>query len=58
MINPTINCQPGNVGSVPFVFSPSDKNKVDMTVQHLIEYSKLDWDSYETSWDFKRSPMV
>ena len=58
MINPTINCQPGNVGSVPFVFSPSDKNKVDMTVQHLIEYSKLDWDSYETSWDFKRNPLV
>lgn len=58
MINPTINCQPGNVGSVPFVFSPSDKNKVDMTVQQLIEYSKLDWDSYETSWDFKRNPLV
>lgn len=58
MINPTINCQPGNVGSVPFVFSPSDKNKVDMTVQHLIEYAKLDWDSYETSWDFKRNPLV
>ena len=58
MINPTINCQPGNVGSVPFVFSPSDKNKVDTTVQHLIEYSKLDWDSYESSWDFKRNPLV
>ena len=58
MINPTINCQPGNVGSVPFVFSPSDKKKVDTTVQHLIEYSKLDWDSYETSWDFMRNPLV
>ena len=58
MINPTINCQPGNVGSVPLVFSPGDKTKVDMTVQHLIEYSKLDWDSYETSWDFKRNPLV
>ena len=58
MINPTINCQPGNVGSVPLVISSTDKNRVDMVVQHSIECSKQDWDSYETSWDFKRNPLV
>ncbi len=58
MINPTINCQPGNVGSVPLVISSTVKNRVDMVVQHSIECSKQDWDSYETSWDFKRNPLV
>ena len=23
-----------------------------------IKVSKIDWDSYETSWDFKKHPMV
>lgn len=58
MINPTINCQPGNVGSVPLVISSTDRNRVDMVVQHSIECSKQDWDSYETSWDFKRNPLI
>ena len=58
MINPTINCQPGNVGSVPLVISSTDRNRVDMVVQHSIECSKQDWDAYENSWDFKRNPLI
>ena len=58
MINPTINCQPGNVGSIPLIISSKDKNRIDMIVNHSIEYSKQDWNSYETSWDFQRHPLL
>ena len=29
-----------------------------MIVNHSIEYSKQDWNSYETSWDFQRHPLL
>ena len=54
MINPTLNCQVGNVGSLPFL-------KTDGIVQFVmkcIELSRLDWDSFEESMDFKRHPLV
>lgn len=32
--------------------------EVNEKVQQNIEVSKSDWDSFETSWDFKRHPLV
>lgn len=56
MLNPTTTFQVGNIGSLPFIF------KQELSVSKLadknIEQSKSDWDSYETSWDFKRNPLV
>lgn len=31
---------------------------VNKKVLENVTLSKKDWDSYETSWDFKRSPLV
>ena len=31
---------------------------VEKVVSENIQVSKKDWDSYETSWDFKRNPLV
>ncbi len=32
--------------------------EIDFLVQDTIAISKHDWDSFETSWDFKRHPLV
>ena len=58
MINPTINCQPGNVGCVPYIYESKAKDKTDEIVSNCIECSKADWDSYETSWDYKVNPLI
>lgn len=58
MVNPTINFQGGNVGQLPVLFSNHDTTEIDKTVDECITTSKKDWDSYETSWDFKRHPLV
>lgn len=53
IINPTMNIQPGDMASMPFL-STIRIGKIDM----LIAASKQDWDSYETSWDFTTLPLL
>lgn len=56
ILNPTLNYQAGNIKSLPIIFSR--ENEVDSLVDSNINLSKYDWDSYETSWDFQRHPLV
>ena len=54
--NPTLNFQPGNVSKIPVI--KSEIINVDEIIESAICFSKTDWDSFETSWDFMRHPMV
>lgn len=57
--NPTMNMQVSDIASIPFVEADREtKRRVSESVALLTEESKLDWDSLETSWDFKRSPLL
>ncbi len=53
VINPTLNIQPGNMVSMPYLRT-DDCSDVDS----IIEISKSDWDSYEASWDFTSFPLL
>ena len=55
-IQPTINTQPGTIGSIPLILSEEDD--IEKKVEICIDSSKSDWDSYETSWDFQQHPLV
>ena len=57
-INPTLNWSAGVVGSFPVLQCETALEEVDMLVDELQFHSKLDWDSFETSWDFKRHPLL
>ena len=35
-----------------------DREIIDYTVQQSVHLSKIDWDSFETSWDFAEHPIV
>ncbi len=54
--NATINYQPGDIAGIPIIFEKVER--VESNAQLNIQISKTDWDSYETSWDFKRNPLV
>ena len=56
LINPTINFPSGYLESLPLVVH--QKEIVTELAKENIELSKSDWDSFETSWDFKRHPLV
>jgi hypothetical protein len=57
-LNPTLNYQVGNIKALPIVINESYKNKIDKLTIESINYSKTDWDSFETSWDFKQHPFL
>lgn len=58
IINPTINYQPGNIGSVPYIYEEKYSNRISELVTANKAFSRTDWDSYETSWDFQSHPLA
>ena len=56
IVNPTLTLQSGDVATIPIM---EDKiGNVSKVVASLIEISMVDWDFYETSWDFKKHPLI
>lgn len=53
ILNPTLNVTPMIVKKLPYL-----EQDVDDNVKDCISISKYDWDSFETSWDFKTHPFV
>lgn len=58
IISPTIGFEWGKIASIPFIKKDKELSTIDNFVKMNIELSKTDWDSVETSWDFKRHPLV
>jgi hypothetical protein len=56
-MNPTLNFQKGNISGLPFILI-DDKREIDELVRNSILLSRTDWDSFETSWDFKTHPFI
>lgn len=57
-INPTLNYQVGDISKLPLIFNENQTEIVKSIVQDCITISKLDWNSFETSWDFKKHPFL
>ena len=57
-IAPTMNLTAGNMNRLPFIYDVRRKSNIDEVVKYNIEISKCDWDNYETSWNFKRHPLI
>ena len=59
ILNPTINTGSGTVGKLPFISSSTSViTGIESDVKRCINLSKSDWDAFETSWDFKRHPLL
>ena len=58
--NPTLHFVSGSVAILPF-----DKNKIQTfqgeisrICKFAIQFSKTDWNNYETAWDFTQNPII
>lgn len=58
LIAPTLNYQTGDVGNLPILSMDSEGGPINLLTKQNIAMSKSDWDSFETSWDFKHHPLV
>lgn len=56
IINPTLNYGAGSISNTPVIFSPN--SSIKKCVIQNINLSKLDWDEFETSWDFQYHPLI
>lgn len=57
IINPTVNCNAGVVSRLPLL-GLGQEERVSSIAESNIEMSRADWDSFETSWNFKRHPLI
>ena len=58
VINPTLNQNVNNTLDEPYYLSEKDRQRINEIVENNIDISRTDWDSFETSWDFKKHPLI
>ena len=58
-LNPTLSFQTGDIKRLPFII-PAQKimSNIIEKAKKTVRISKTDWDSFETSWDFVRHPLL
>ena len=60
IISQTMHYMAGDMAKIPIIDCQS--NEIKATISRLSETSvakaQADWDSFETSWDFKKHPMI
>jgi type II restriction/modification system DNA methylase subunit YeeA len=60
ILNPSLNFPPGNIASLPIII-PEDEgtlSTINTLAQSCIDISRTEWDSRETSWDFKANELI
>lgn len=53
---PTIDYKVGDIIQIPFI--KNSEEDVNSLSSENVYLSKADWDSFETSWDFKKHPLI
>ena len=58
ILNPTFNFQAGDVARLPLIYSEEYFEEINKLVDSNIAIVKEDWDFSETSWNFKKHPLL
>lgn len=58
LISPTLNYEVSKIGSLPLADGVENDASVELLANQAVDIAELDWDSFETSWDFKHNPLI
>jgi hypothetical protein len=58
VLNPTLNMNPGDIARLPVPGEYAPDNPMNGLVAENIEICRADWDSFETSYDFGKHPLI
>ena len=58
ILSPTLGFESGYLKKIPIRIDAERRTNVEELTRANIEKEKSDWDAFETSWDFKRHPLV
>ena len=56
ILSPTINFNVGDIAKIPVLIKEEDK--INELTDCSIQICKMDWDSFENSWDFAKHPLI
>lgn len=57
-ISPTLNYEVGQIATLPIIEDKESEETIVQIVEENTMISKCDWDDDETSWDFKKHPLL
>ena len=58
VLNPTLNMNPGDIARLPVPECMELSEEMRRLVRENIDICREDWDSFETSWEFRRHPLL
>lgn len=58
ILSPTLNFNVGDMVKIPLMGPTASSEEISRLVDSCRLNSQADWDAQETSWDFKRNPLV
>ena len=56
ILSPTLNINAGEIDKLPIMVY--ENNNVDTITKQCKSLSKADWDLFETSYDYKKNPLI
>ena len=57
-INESVNFNQGDIAKIPVYVDKQNTKIIEEKTTEAIRNSKVDWDSFETSWNFRKHPLV
>lgn len=60
ILSPTLNLTAGGISDFPIIFPKSDSiiQAINIATEKSVNFSREEWDSRETSWDFTRNELL
>ena len=58
LLNPTVTLQVKDVKNTPIIIDDLLRPRIEELTKQNVQLAKEDWDSFETSWDFKCHPFM
>ena len=58
VLAPTVDYHEGPLGRIPVIVSKEHFADVSRLSEQCVSLARYDWDSFETSWDFQRHPLL
>ena len=58
ILNPTLSKQINDILNIPIVIDAGKETEIVGLADDCVVISKTDWDSHETSWDFKNNELI
>ena len=58
IVAPTLDYSEGSVLKTPYIYDNKEEKVIIGLSEECVSLSEKDWDAFETSWDFKKHPLL